>query len=62
MRSDAIVAQAAEQRQQQQQQQPDVAPDPNAVQRGPTVRSVVQRVSSAEAKEEEQQDRMTAAR
>ena len=65
MRSDAIVAQAAEQRQQQQQQQQqqaDVAPDPNAVQRGPTVRSVVQRVSSVEAEEEEQQDRMAAAR
>lgn len=61
MRSDAIIAQAAEQRQ-QQQQQPDVAPDPNAFQRGPTVRSVVQRVSSAEAEEEEQQDRMAAAR
>ena len=61
MRSDVILAQAAEQ-EQQQHQEAGVAPEPNAVLRGPTVRSVVQRVSSADAEEEEQQDRMAAAR
>ena len=62
MRSDILIAQAAEQKQQQHHPEADVAQEPNAVQRGPTVRSVVQRVSSADAAEEEQQDRMAAAR
>ena len=63
MRSDVILAQTAEQKKKQHQhQQASVAPEPNAPQRGPTVRSVVQRVSSADAEEEEQQDRMAAAR
>lgn len=68
MRSDVILAKAAEQRQQQQQQQQHqhegtrVAPEPKAPQRGPSVRSVVQRVSPVGAEEEEQPDRMAAAR
>lgn len=61
MRSDVILAQAAEQKQ-HPHQQADLAPEPNAVHRGPTVRSVVQRVNSAGTEEEEQQDRMAAAR
>ena len=63
MRSDLILAQNAEQKQKQHQhQQADVAPRLDAVNNGPTVRSVVQRVTAADAEEEEQQDRMAAAR
>lgn len=62
MRSDVILAQAAQQQHQRQHQEAGVAPEPNVVQRGPTIRSVVQRVSSADAEEEEQQDRIAAAR
>ena len=59
MRSDAISAQAAEQRRHQRQES-EVAP--NAAQSAPAVRSVIQRVSSADAEEEAQQDRLAAAR
>lgn len=61
MRSDAISAQAAEQRRHQRQES-EVATEPNAAQRAPAVRSVVQRVSSADVEEKAQQDRLAAAR
>ena len=59
MRSDAIT-ERAEHRQAQQDQGPDqdMAPEP-AMSKGPSVRSMVQRVSSAEA---EEQDRKAAVR
>ena len=62
MRSDAILAQAAERR--HQHQEPQAAPEPNALPRAPAVRSVIQRVSSADDEDQEtdEQDRGVAAR
>ena len=60
MRSDAIAAKAAERRQNREHDSA-ATPEP-AMPRGPSVRSVVQRVSSADAEEDEQQDRRAAAR
>lgn len=61
MRSDAILAKQSAERRLDQQHEPAMDSEP-AMPRGPSVRSVVQRVSSADDEEDDRPDRRAAAR